>query len=367
MIKQLNRSVLGSIILLLIQLLVSCQQLPEQNKMENQLQAGNLLLSDAQIQLANIKVTEINEGSIGPNLVFTGVLKVDEQSAVNITSRSTGRIEKLYFKNTGEYVKKGDSLYQFYSDELVAAEREYFTLQRDNWNFSGRYEPSLVLENKLLFLGMLPSQIAQLRKDGKILFSVTIYSPAEGTIRSVNITENQYVNGGEVLFELADDQKLWVEAEVYPDDLASLKEGLPTSVTIPIAGSKTLKSHINFINPSFEKGTNVTSMRCVIDNPDKNLYPGMLALISVQTKKDSGIVIPASAVILDKERSRVWIQNEDGSFSCRIVTTGTQSEDSVLILSGLGNSKVVVTSGAYLLNSELILKKGTITEEKEAL
>lgn len=360
MIKQLNVAHLGFIILLLFLLFVSCQQIPEHDKIQLPFQASNLILSEAQIQLANIKVSEIKEGCIGSNLLFTGVLKVNEQSAVNITSRSTGRIENLYFKNTGEYVKKGDSLYQFYSEELVAAEREYFNLQRNNWNFSGRYEPSLVLENKLLFLGMLPSQIAQLRKDGKILFSVTIYSPAAGTIRSVNITENQYVESGQVLFELADNQKLWVEAQAYPDDLALLKVGLTASVIIPILESRPINSNITFISPSFEKGTNATLMRCVIDNPDNNLYPGMLALVSVQTKKDSGIVIPTSAVIMDEEKSLVWIQNEDGSFSCRIVTTGLQTKDSVLVVSGLDNSSMVVTSGVYLLNSEFILKKGTI-------
>ena len=73
-----------------------------------------------------------------------------------------GRIEKLFFKNTGETVKKGDKLYEFYSDDLVSAQREYFTLQSNNWNFHRRYEPSLALENKLLIMGMIPSQIEQL-------------------------------------------------------------------------------------------------------------------------------------------------------------------------------------------------------------
>lgn len=342
----------------------SCIQQPELNTGEGPLTSDNIFLSEAQIQLANIKVAEVNEGTIGKERLFTGVLKVNEQDVVNITSRSTGRIQKLYFKNTGEYVKKGDSLYQFYSDELVAAEKEYFTLQRDNWNFSGRYEPSLLLENKLLFLGMLPSQIATLRKDGKILFSITIHSPAAGTIRSINVTENQYVNGGQVLFELADDRQLWVEAQVYPDDLPYLQVGLPSEVNVPIAGTRTIQSTISFVSPSFEQGTNVTLIRSEIDNRDKSLYPGMLAVMSVQSQRNSGIVVPASAVLLDKNGSRVWIQNEDGSFSCRIVTTGIQSEDSVLILTGLNNARRIVTSGAYLLNSEFILKKGTIIREE---
>ena len=313
------------------------------------------------MQLANIKVIEVQEDMMEKNLEFTGVLKVDEESAVSISARADGRIQKLFFKNSGEIVNKGDSLYQFYSDELVNAQREYFTIQSNNWNYSGRYEPSLVLENKLLLLGMLPNQIEQLRKNGKILFSVTIFSPVKGIIRSVNITEGQYVNTGQTLFEMADDNQLWVEAQVYQEDLQFLKIGMPLSVTVPaIGGNIPLNGKISFINPSIQQGKNVTLIRSLIDNQDKKLFPGMLAIINVKSQKNPGIVIPASALIMNKNESRVWVLNEDGSFSGRIVETGIQSEDSVLILSGITSSDWIVTSGAYLLNSELILKRGAV-------
>ena len=364
MIKVIIKTGFQTIVLIFFSLLVSCNQQREQKNSETQRPANNLILSEAQMQLANIKVSEVNEGLVGCNKIYTGVLKVNELSAVNISSRATGRIQKLFFKNTGETVNKGDSLYQFYSEELVAAEREYFTIHTNNWNYNGKYEPSLVLEDKLLFLGMLPSQIVQLKKDGKILFNVTIFSPVSGTIRSINITEGQYVTPGLTLFELADYNKLWVEAEVYQDDLEFLEVGMPSTVTIPVAGNIPVRRKISSINPSFEQGKNVTLIRTLLDNPDKNLYPGMLALLSVQSQTNRGVVIPASAVITDKNSSRVWIQNKDGSFSGRGVTTGIQSNDSILIVSGLDNTDFVVTSGAYLLNSEFILKKGTVSKDK---
>ena len=355
------------IILIFFSLLLSCKQHSQRNVSESLMPANNLILSEAQVQLANIKFTEVNECLVGPNKSYTGVLKVNELSAVNISSRTKGRIQKLFFKNTGETVHKGDSLYQIYSDELVAAEREYSTLQSNNWNFNGKYEPSLILEDRLLYLGMLPSQIEQLKKDGKILFSITIFSPVSGTIRSINITEGQFVTAGLTLFGLANYNTLWLEAQVYPEDLQYLKVGMQSIVTIPVAGNIAVESNISSINPSFEQGKNVILIRTLIDNPDKNLYPGMLALLSVQAQKSYGIVIPVSAVIKDKNGSRVWIRNENGSFSGRIVTTGIQSEDSVLIVKGLDNTDFVVTSGAYLLNSEFILKKGIISDGKSEM
>src|SRR5512133_3182000 len=99
--KHLIKTGLAAIIAIFFLLVVSCNQQAKQKSSEIQTSNGNIILSAAQMQLANIKVEEINEGTIGHNLLFTGVLKINEQSVVNISSRVTGRIQKLYFKNTG--------------------------------------------------------------------------------------------------------------------------------------------------------------------------------------------------------------------------------------------------------------------------
>jgi len=325
---------------------------------DSAIKGNNIVLSDAQIQLANINIEGIREASIGRKLTLTGVLKVNEQSAVSFSSWISGRIEKLYFRNTGDPVKKGDMLYEFYSEELVSTQREYYRLQSNNWNFSARYEPSLAVEEKLLLMGMLPSQIKQMGKDGKILFTIPIYSPVNGIIRSVNVSEGQYIKEGQSLFEFADDSKLWVEAQVYPDEVQFLRPGMPATVSVPITGEFPVKCNISFVNPSFETGKNITIVRAVIDNPYGRLHPGMFALLSVLTGKSRGMIIPASAVITGYDGDRVWVRAESGEFSYRLVTTGLQSGDSVLVLSGLDMSDKIVTSGAYLLNSELILKQG---------
>ncbi len=343
----------------LISILLSCKMQPEETNTESVAPDTHIRLSDAQIQLANINITEAREGSIGQKLSLSGVLKVNEQSAFTISTRLTGRIEKLYFRNTGETIKKGDKLYEFYSDDLIDAQREYFALQSNNWNYSGKYEPSLILKDKLLIMGLIPSQIKQLEKDGKILFKVTIYSPAGGKIRAINVTEGQYVTEGQSLFELADDNNLWVEAQVYPGEIQYFSQRMPAIAVIPSAGEVPVLCNISFIKPSFETDRNVTIIRAVIKNPDNRLHPGMLALLYVQTKISHGIIIPSTAVLTGAEGDRVWVRAENGDFSCRMITTGTQSEDSILVLSGLEKSDKIVYTGTYLLNSEFILRNGT--------
>ena len=349
----------------LLFLLFSCKMQMEEKTAEVSADDNKLRLSESQIQLANINTAEVREGSIGRKLSLTGVLKVNEQSAVSVSSRVPGRIEKLYFKNTGETVKKWDKLYEYYSDNLVTAQREYFTLQSNNWNFSRKYEPSLALENKLLIMGMVPSQIEQLGKDGKILFRVDVYSTVEGKIRSVNVSEGQYIQEGQTLFELAGDNNLWLEAQVYPGEIKFLKTGIPATATIPLACEMQVKCNISFINPSFEAGKNIALVRAVINNPGSRLHPGMFAILNVQIQMSHGIIIPSSAVISGVDGDRVWIREETGEFSERMVTTGLQSGDSILVLAGLAKSDKIVTSGAYLINSEMILKNGTMSHGEQ--
>jgi Cu(I)/Ag(I) efflux system membrane fusion protein len=345
------------IILLLLIFLSSCHPKEEQMTLSGGIPKATLKLTEAQMQLANIKVSEVTTGTLGHRLLLTGVLKINEQSVVSISSGVKGRIQKLFFKNTGETVNKGVPLYEFYSEDLLALQREYKALQDNNWNFLGRSDKSIVLENKLLLMGMLPSQISHLKTSRNLVSIITIYSIHQGIIRSVNVTEGQYVEVGQKIYELADDSRIWVEAQVYPNELQSLSVGMAADVVVPIAGDLHLPNRISFINPAFEPGSNVTLIRAIINNPDKLLHPGMHALISVQTQKSEGIVIPASAVLNEKQGSVVWVQNEDRSFESRAVTTGIQSSDSVLVLSGLNESEKVVVSGVYLLNSEKILNQ----------
>ena len=83
------------------------------------------MLSEQQIQLGNIKTDTIRNGTIGDQVVLTGTLNFDQVKATSVSSRVMGRVEKLYYKNLGDYVKKGAALYDLYSEELNNAKQEY--------------------------------------------------------------------------------------------------------------------------------------------------------------------------------------------------------------------------------------------------
>jgi len=71
------------------------------------------------------------------------------------------------------------------------------------------------------------------------------------------------------------------------------------------------------------------------------------------------LAIPKSAILFEKMKT-VWIKKADETFEQRMIETGIENKELVEIISGLNEGEIIVTSGAYLINSEFILKSGTV-------
>ena len=86
---------------------------------------SEIKLSDQQIELGNITFDTIKNGSIGNEIILPATLNIDQNNLNAISSRVSGRIEKLYYKNIGEYMPENAKLFDIYSEELNNAKQEY--------------------------------------------------------------------------------------------------------------------------------------------------------------------------------------------------------------------------------------------------
>ena len=73
-------------------------------------------LSKEQIMLGNIHTDTIGKGNIGNKLILTGTLNFNQNELYSVNARVEGRVDKIYFKSVGDYVRKGDKLYDLYSE-----------------------------------------------------------------------------------------------------------------------------------------------------------------------------------------------------------------------------------------------------------
>ncbi len=318
-------------------------------------------LSAEQIRLGNIQADTIGKGSIGDKLVLTGTLNFNQDKLSSISARVEGRVDKLYFKNIGDYVSSGTKLYDLYSEQLNNAKQEYVNgLQQESSIGNSLINYEALVESaktKLLLWGMTNAQIKELAQSKQVSTHTSFYSTEAGYITSINVNEGEYVMEGGPVIQLANLSTLWAEAQVYTTQMSSISKNGNVTVQIPDL-NQTINGTIDFVNPEINPDTRINLVRVSVPNKNNQLHPGMPVYITISNKQRNALTLPADAVLRDSKGATVWIQTNPGVYEIRMVKTGIAENNAVEITSGLTTGDVVVTSGAYLLNSEYIFKHG---------
>jgi membrane fusion protein, copper/silver efflux system len=322
--------------------------------------AGSIMLSDNQIKLGNITTRPVQTGNTAGTTILNGRLVPDETQVDLISSRAAGRIERLYIKETGVPVLKGQPLYDLYSENLLTLEREYLVTLEQYKAFNQqetRYASFLeAARKKLLLFGLTEGQIRNLSRSGRPDARITFLAPSSGIVTEVAAAEGIYVPEGGLLYRIARLNKIWVEAELYAGEALQVKPG--DKVQVSITGLAPVTARVSFVNPEFRQNSQVVIMRAEIPNSKGNLLPGMPATVSLSGSSQNQLILPQEAVIRNQQGAHVWIKKGNNTFASRMVTAGEAGPDNIVIQSGLSAGDTVVVTGAYLLYSEHVLKKG---------
>ena len=324
-----------------------------------------IMLNDEQVRLGNIKTDTVRKGMIGDEDVLTATLNTDEAKVNSISARIMGRIDHLYFKNIGDYVPKGAHLYDLYSEELNNAKQEFIavvekqqTLDHSIIDFSRLVQSA---KTKLLLWGMSEAQVAELEKTKKASLLTSFFSRVSGYITELPISEGQYVSEGTTLMKLADLSTLWVEAQVYASQLSEIDLKGFASVRVSDFPGKEWRGKISFANPEIAPDSRLNLLRIEVTNTNALLKPGMSAYVVIKNKSMKTLTLPNDAVLRDEQSNSVWVCTGKNRFKMKMVETGLETVDRIEIKSGINNGDIVVTSGAYLLQSEFVFKKGANT------
>jgi len=354
---------------MLILLILSCKskkeplQKPADSNYTNEGKKDEIALNEQQIQLGNIHSDTIRNGTIGDQLVLTATLNFDQMKISSVSSRMMGRVEKLYFKNLGDYVKKGSPLFDLYSEELNNAKQEYLLVLDKKKAFANEtaidFDQLLQsAKNKLLLWGMNENQVGELAKNKKPTPTTTFYSTASGFITALEIREGNYVMEGGTIIKLADLSTLWAEAQVYTSQMAEVDRNSMVTVRIPDFEEGELKGRIEFVNPEVNTDSRINLIRVSIPNPNNRLKPGMSAYVLLKSPQRKTITLPIDAVIRNGKGATIWMQTANNTFKTMMVQTGLEADDRIEIKSGLKTGDIVVVTGAYLLQSEYVFRKG---------
>lgn len=326
--------------------------------------SNDLLLSDQQIQLANIKTDTINVGAFGSRQILPATLNFDLTKSLTVSARAMGRIEKLYIKTIGDSIRKGAPLYELYSEELNNAKQEYLLAIERKKIFTGEQlidleQLLLSARNKLQLWGLSNQQINALATSGKSTLTTTIYSPASGYLTDLRLKEGDYAMEGGAILTISDLSSLWAEAQVFTSQLSGIHPKSEATVQLPDFPGKSFRGSISFINPEIDPSSRIHLLRVVVPNKSQELRPGMAALVVLKEPIRKSMMLPIDAVIRERRGATVWVSTGKNTFQSRMVRTGIESEGFIEILSGLTVGEIVVISGTYLLQSEYVFKHGS--------
>lgn len=325
--------------------------------------SNTLMLTDSQIRLANVTLQKAAQKPIGQTVVINARVAADQDLTEVISSRVGGRLEKLYVKETGRPVSKGEPLYEVYSEILLTLAREYL-LARQQYEQLGasepRYESFLKsAEKKLLLYGLSESQIENIALSKAAQQRVTFLAPVSGVVSEIAVAEGQYVQEGTQLYKIDNFTKVWVEAELYPGETEFIRYGDRVKVEVAGFENSPAQATVNYLSPEFESNTQITLLRAVLDNPDLKFKPGTQAQVFFSHSAKKAITLPVDAIIRNGKGAHVYIQSGTNTFEPRMVKTGIEDVEQVEITDGVKEGEIVAVTGAYLLYSELVLRKGS--------
>nr|WP_121271488.1 efflux RND transporter periplasmic adaptor subunit [Pedobacter schmidteae] len=321
-----------------------------------------LTLDEKRQALANITTMVIGENSVSGTKQLNGRLVVSPEQSSYISSRIAGRVEQLYVRETGVKVTKGQPLYKLYSEQLATLQQEYLMAIAQEKQFQGdKIEKQIVAsaKQKLRLYGQSEQQVQQLSASQKKDPYVVFFAPESGVVAELSVTQGQYVAEGGPILRLEGYGRLWVEADVYPNEAKNVKQGQKVKVAVTGWEDQPQEMTIDFITPALQSGTQVMQIRGSIPNPGNQWQPGLQANVFLPAGSKSNVLtLPVDAVIRDGKGMHVWTKKGKDSFEPRLVKTGQENDNQVEISEGLKNGDQVVVTGAYLLYSEYILKKG---------
>ena len=360
-------------------LLVGCGNKEDKTAVETptaQTNQSSVVLTEAQMIQAEIKVGNLESKEISSVLKLNGKIDVPPQNLISVSIPMGG-----YLKSTellpGMMVRKGqviamleDQQYVRLQQEFLLAkvklkvvEGEYFrqkelnaskaasdkVLQQAEGEFKNAKINLKALEENLELIGINPKRL----DENKISKKVTINSPINGYVAKVNANIGKYLTPSEVLFELVNVADIHLNVSVFEKDLASLAIGQHVIAYSNANTDKKYPCDIILIGHSLTVDKN-TEVHCHFKNYDKSLVPGMYMNAEIELKNKKAQTVPETAIVRFENKEYVFVQHNEGNFEMIEVKTGAKENGFVEIVnSEVIGKEEVVTNGAYFLLMKL--------------
>ena len=325
-------------------------------------------INPATVQNIGVRTATVIKKDLYQNIRTVGRVDYDETQVGFVQTKFSGWIEKTYVDKTGQKVRKGDTLLEIYSPQLVTAQEEYLETYR-RLNQAIKENRTISIENlkstlistrkRLKNFDISNDQIDRLENEQLINKTLKINSPYSGIVDKKHVQDGMEVKPGMKLYSISDVNNVWVYADVYEYETPWIQEGRDATMTLSYIPGKKFKGKVDYIYPYLDSKTRTLKVRLTFPNTDNVLKPGMYANVNISSVQiNNAIAVPTEAVMFSGERNLVFIALGEGRFAPRDVIIGIESGDGFYeIKEGLQAGELVVTSSQFLLDSESKLQE----------
>ena len=322
-------------------------------------------ISTDKVQKLGVRIEAARLRSLGRIVQAVGRIEPDERRQYAIAPKFEGYVERLLVNVTGQWVGKGQPLFEVYSPELVSAQREYaIAIQGvESLNNAGSETRSGMQQladaslTRLKNWDISDEQIRDLASSGNARRTLTFRSPVSGIVTEKKAQQGMRFMPGEVLYQVADLSTVWVVADVFEQDIGLVKVGARAKVRINAYPDKMFEGTITYVYPTLNAQTRTVPVRVELANPGLLLKPSMFAKVELAVSGKAAVVtVPVSAVIDSGTRQIVLIQQGEGRFEPREVKLGSRSDNYVEVVDGVKDGEQVVVAANFLIDAESNLR-----------
>jgi len=318
-------------------------------------------ISPQRLQSIGVKTGNVERKLVADEIRTTGSVAVDERRLAYVQMRFSGYIQKVFADATYQYVRKGQPLFTIYSPDLVATEREYLVAKQNQQQVAQSTVQGVTASaaslldaaaERLKQWGVPQKEVARLDSTGQVQQELEVDSPVSGYITERNALPSVAVQPEMRLYTIADFSTVWVQAQVFQNDLERIKIGAPAALTVNTYPGRTFAGRVDFVYPQVDMETRTAKVRIVFSNSVLQLKPGMFVNVSLKIPMGTQLVIPATGVLQSGTREIVFVERSDGYIEPREVQLGARIGDDFIVLKGLKAGEQIVSSANFLIDSE---------------
>ena len=180
---------------------------------------------------------------------------------------------------------------------------------------------------------------------------IPVLAPIGGEVVERLVSPGQVVQAGQTqAFTISDLSTVWVLANVYQADLASVRTGDDVVVQTD-AYPGNFHGRISYVSPALDPNTRTLQARIVVDNPGEKLKRDMYCTVTVTAGSiANAIAVPDASVLRDDNNQPfVYLATGANQFGRRDVEIGQSLNGQTQILRGISPGEKIVGDGSLFL------------------